>query len=192
MQIIENWLNDIPQQFVGKDKIEVLIGAFARQLQDIEDASEALKNLTDLSTATGQNLDMVGTIVSPTRKEAAELASADETVIDDETYRKYLTYKIWKNTNSCTYYDIINSFKMFWDKPLHYSESTEQPAMMILETDELSASDDANKLLTAPFVKAAGVAIKVIAYTKTEMPTAAVPVFSAMGRSYESTTLLEI
>lgn len=63
---------------------------------------------------------------------------------------------------------------------------------MIFETDELSADDDVQKLLTAPFIKAAGVAIKVIAYTKTPMPDATVPVLAVMGRGYQSTTLPEI
>lgn len=192
MQIIDRWHGDIPQQFLNKKKIEVLLNAFARQLQEVKDTYEDLNNLTDLNTAKGENLSMLGSIISLSKKDASELSNTNESMLDDDTYRKYLTYKIGKNTNSCTYYDIIDSLKMFWDKPIHYSESKDQPATMILETDELTADDDVSKFLTAPFVKSAGVAIKRIAYTRTDMPPIAVYVTTGMGRGYQSTTLPEM
>lgn len=169
---------DLVEQFKEKPVIDALLDAIGEQLTDVWEFFHQLETERSVSTSIGKQLDGAGDIVVLTRKEAGELACVNESVyvLDDETYRKFLIYKIWKNTNNCTYYDIIKSFKMFWDKPLHYSEDPETPATMIFETDELSADDDVQKLLTAPFIKAAGVAIKVIAYTKTPMPDAIVPV----------------
>ena len=67
MKIVDNWLNDLPQQFLEKKNIEALIRAFSKQLQELQQVFDDLENLTDLDTATGQNLDMVGTII-PLRK----------------------------------------------------------------------------------------------------------------------------
>lgn len=185
---------DLVEQFKEQPVIEALVEAIGEQLTDVWNFFHQLETERGVSTAVGKQLDGVGDIVVLSRKEAGELACVNESVyvIDDETYRKFLIYKIWKNTNNCTYYDIIKSFKMFWDKPLHYKESPEYPATMIFETDELSPEDDVQKLLTAPFIKAAGVAIKVIAYTNTPMPAATLPAIGIMGRGYQSTTLPEI
>ena len=185
---------DLVEQFKEKPVIEALCEAIGEQLTDVWEFFRQLEEERGVYTSIGKQLDGVGDIVVLSRKEAGEMACVNESVyvIDDETYRKYLIYKIWKNTNNCTYYDIIKSFKMFWDKPLHYSESPEYPATMIFETDELTAGDDVQKLLTAPFIKAAGVAIKVIAYTSTPMPPENIPVIAVMGRGYQCTTLPEI
>lgn len=72
MKIVDSWLNDLPQQFLEKKNIEALIRAFSKQLQEIEDVFDNLKNLTDLDTAAGQNLDMVGTIIPLSRKRKPE------------------------------------------------------------------------------------------------------------------------
>ena len=113
-------------------------------------------------------------------------------VLDDDAYRTYLIYKIWKNTNNCTYYDIIRAFKMFWDKPLHYREDPAIPATMIFETDAMTPEADVSKLLNAPFIKAAGVAILVVANTEAPEMVADVPVEGILGRGYTTTTLPEI
>ena len=107
-------------------------------------------------------------------------------VLDDDAYRTYLIYKIWKNTNNCTYYDIIRAFKMFWDKPLHYREDPAIPATMIFETDALTPEADVSKLLNAPFIKAAGVAILVVANTEAPEMVADVPVEGILGREIET------
>lgn len=72
MKIVDNWLNDLPQQFLEKKNIEALIRAFSKQLQELQQVFDDLENLTDLDTATGQNLDMVGTIIPLSRKEAGD------------------------------------------------------------------------------------------------------------------------
>lgn len=185
---------DLVEQFKDKPVIAAIVEAIGEQLTDVWYFFYQLQTERSVKTSVGKQLDGVGDIVVLTRKEAGELASLSQSsyLVDDETYRKFIIYKIWKNTNSCTYNDIVNSFKMFWDKPLYYSERPDVPATMIFESNELSPDDDVQKLLTAPFIKAAGVAIKVIAYTKTPISTASVPVIALMGRGYQSTTLPEI
>lgn len=84
------------------------------------------------------------------------------------------------------------AFKMFWDKPLHYREDPAIPATMIFETDALTPEADVSKLLNAPFIKAAGVAILVVANTAAPEMVADVPVEGILGRGYTTTTLPEI
>lgn len=185
---------DLVEQFKDKPVINALLEAIGEQLTDVWRFYHQLETERSVSASVGKQLDGAGDIVVLTRKEAGELACVGEPVyvLDDETYRKFIIYKIWKNTNSCTYYDVIKSLRMFWEKPLYYSESLEYPATMIFESDELSPKDDANSLLNAPFVKAAGVAIRIIAYTKTPTPPKLLPAIAVMGRGYQSTTLPEI
>lgn len=191
---IEKLRTDLVEQFKEKPVIDALMEAIGEQLNEVFEFYRALKEERGVHTSIGKQLDGVGDIVVLTRKEAGELACVSEPVyvLEDEEYRKYLIYKIWKNTNNTTYYDVMKSFKMFWDLPLYYKEDPEVPATMIFETGELSPEDDVAKLLTAPFIKAAGVAIKVIAYTVSPEVTAVLPATALMGRGYQSTTLPEI
>lgn len=191
---VEKLRTDLVEQFKEKPVIDALIEAVGEQLAAVFDFYADLRDLRGVQTSIGKQLDGVGDIVVLSRKEAGELACFKESVfvLGDEEYRKYLIYKIWKNTCNCTYADIIKAFRMFWDKPLYYSEKPEYPATMIFETGELTPEDDAQKLLTAPFIKAAGVAIKVIAYTVNPLMTSILSVSGVMGRGYQSTTLPEI
>ena len=154
---IELLKQDLVEQFKEKPVIDALMEAIGRQLNDVRLFFEDLKTKRSVEESMGKQLDGVGDIVVLTRKEAGELACIPESVfvLEDDEYRRFLIYKIWKNTNRCTYYDIIHSFQMFWDKPLYYREDEEQPATMIFETDELAPEDNAQALLNAPFVKAA-------------------------------------
>lgn len=191
---IERLRDDLVEQFKGKPVIDALNEAVGAQLMDLYQFLLDLKEKRSLQTAVGKQLDGVGDIAVLSRVEAGELACVKESVfvLDDEGYRTFLIYKIWKNTNRCTYYDIIRSFRMFWDKPLHYSEDPEVPATMLFETDDLSPDEDVARLLTAPFIKAAGVAIRVVARTVSPEMIAALPVTGYMGRGYMMTTLPEI
>lgn len=186
--------DDLVEQFKEKPVIDALMEAIGTQLNDVWQFFTDLRDKRGIHTAEGRQLDGVGDIAVLTRLEAGALACIKEPVfvLNDEDYRTFLIYKIWKNTNNCTYYDIIKAFRMFWDKPLHYSEDPEVPATMIFETDMLTPEDDVAKLLTAPFIKAAGVAIKVIAKTETPEMIVELPVGGIMGRGYMSTVLPEI
>lgn len=185
---------DLVDQFKDKPVIEALMEVVGEQLNDLYNFFVTLKEQRGVQTSFGKQLDGVGDIVVLSRKEAGELACIKKPshVIDDEEYRKYLIYKIWRNSCKCTYPDIIKAFRMFWDKPLYYSESPDYPATMLFETSELAPEDNAHKILTVPFVKSAGVAIKIIAYTVNPQMTAELRIGSALGRGYQGTTLPEI
>ena len=126
---IELLKQDLVEQFKEKPVIDALMEAIGRQLNDVRLFFEDLKTKRSVEESVGKQLDGVGDIVVLTRKEAGELACIPESVfvLEDDEYRRFLIYKIWKNTNRCTYYDIIHSFHMFWDKPLYYREDEEQP-----------------------------------------------------------------
>lgn len=163
MQILDNWLRDMPQQFLGQPNIEVLIKAFARQLQELEQVFIDLEELTDLETATGQNLDYVGTIIPLTRKEAGELAGIGVTdpVISDDRYRQFLKYKNLVNTNECTYYDLMDGLSLLWDvAPIYYIEDPALPATIILTMPFLKPGGEVVTLGEVPMVKPGGVQIQ--------------------------------
>lgn len=163
MQIIDEWFRDIPQQFLGKRNIEVLIKAFARQLQELQQVFDDMNTKLDLDVATGQNLDYVGTIVPLTRKEAGELAGIDvaDPVISDERYRQFLKYKVLKNTSECTYYDLIAGIRYLWDiGNVHYIEDPDYPATIIFQTPELDADAlDLTEFHTNLCIRASGVGL---------------------------------
>ena len=164
---VQKLRDDLVEQFKGKPVIDALMEAVGDELNEVRQFYEDLRDKRNIQTAVGKQLDGIGDNAVLTRLEAGALACAKESVyvLDDDAYRTYLIYKIWKNTNNCTYYDIIRAFKMFWDKPLHYREDPAIPATMIFETDALTPEADVSKLLNAPFIKAAGVAILVVANT---------------------------
>lgn len=186
--------DDLVEQFRGKPNIDALMEVVGEQLQDLYEFFYDLKARRSIEEAEGAQLDGVGDIVVLSRAEAGQLASKTNPgeAVTDDLYRKFLIYKVLKNTNRCTYPDIIKSFQMFWEKPLYYSEDPDTPATMIFETDTLSPDDAPETLLSAPIIKAAGVAVKVIA--KTETPEIELNLYAAagMGKGYTTTQLPEI
>lgn len=170
MKTADRWLRDIPQQFQGKPKIEVLIKAFARQLQELSDVFSCLNDNTDLDTATGQNLDYVGTIIPLTRKQAGELTRIGDTdpVMSDERYRQYLRYQMLKNTNECTYYDLMKGIELLWDiKPVYYEEDPALPATIILTMPFLKPGGETAAVLgEVPMIKPAGVGLTFLYYIR--------------------------
>ena len=186
--------SDLAEQFKEKPVIDSLMEAIGQQLDDVYQFYADLRDKRSVQTAEGKQLDGVGYIAVLSRMEAGVLACINESVyvLNDDDYRRLLIYKIWKNTNNCTYYDVIRAFRMFWDKELYYSEDPEIPATMLFETGMLSPEEDAQKILNAPFIKAAGVAIRVTAKTETPEMSVVVPISSVGGRGYMTTELPEI
>ena len=191
---VELLRGDLVDQFKEKPVIDALVSAIGEQLNDVRRFYEDLRDRRGIQTSMGQQLDGVGDIVVLSRLEAGALACINESVyvLDDESYRRYLIFKVWKNTNNCTYHDVIKALRMFWPKPLYYREDPAEPATMVFETDMLSPEDDVPKLLNAPLIKAAGVGIKVIARTASPEMMDLLTVEGLMGRGYTSTVLPEI
>ena len=162
---------DMLAQFEGKPKLEVLRKALASQLSDVYEFFYQLRLTRSLQTAVGAQLDGIGSIVCLSRLEALALSQMDDldVVMDDDLYRKYLYFKIHLNTNDCTHTDVYKALKMFWNKPLYYHEELEHPATIFFESSILSPEDDVRSLFMAPKVKAAGVALYILAITETPM-----------------------
>lgn len=182
---------DLVEQFRGKPNIEALVEVIGIELQQVADFYEQLRTERDLDHAVGKQLDGVGDIVVMTRKEAGELAGdpIPFDVIDDDTYRQYLIYKILKNTCDCTYPDIIKAFRMFWNRPLYYTEDPDEPATMIFDTGDLPGDVDTTPLFKTPLIRAAGITLRLIARTTVEMETAWLRIRSGLGYAVTVTTL---
>ncbi len=143
-QLARGWLRDMPQQFQGKPKIEILIRALARQLEEVEAVLGEINELTDVDSAQGKNLDYVGDIVCMSRKEAGEFIKQryDEPVISDERYREYLRYKILRNTSDCTYWDIMQALDILWDvTKATYYEQEDRPATIFIGLPAVDIED---------------------------------------------------
>lgn len=169
MGILDKWLDDLPQQFQGKKYIEALISVFAKQLEDLYKVFKQLDTETDLDSAVGMNLDMVGDIVTLTRKEAGVLAGIDveDPVISDERYRQFLKYQMLVNTNECTYRDLMDGLALLWDvSPIYYREDPALPAVIILTMPFLTPGGKVVTLGEVPMVKPAGVRIEFAYYIK--------------------------
>lgn len=161
MNLADFWIQDLPQQFQRKPKMEILIRAFARQLYDIEQAFRDIREKTDIDTAFGKNLDViVGGIVGLSRKDAAAMdVIPGNEEITDEKYRSLLRYKILQNTGECTYYDIMDGIELIGNaENVKYSEDPARPATYILNLGERNIEDDilSEKTVT---IKAAGVKV---------------------------------
>lgn len=185
---------DTLEQFRGKPNIQVLHDVLAKQLQDVFDFFMELSLHRNLRDAVGAQLDGAGDIIVLSRKEASEYARTAGLgdASDDEVYRKYLFYKVMKNTNNCTYPELIKAFRMFWDKPLYYSEDPEYPATIFLKTGTLSPEDHAEDLLSAPIIKAAGVGIHITATTESPTIESEIHVTPFLGRGMAITKLPEL
>lgn len=186
---------DTLEQFRGKPNLEVLHDALARQLQEVYECFAQLNDQRDLYTAIGAQLTGIGEIAVLTRKEAGLLAGnpIPFDVIDDETYRQYLIWKVLKNTTGCTYPDIIKAFRMFWDKPLYYTEDPAEPATMIFDTGWITDKDaDTTPLFRTPLLRAGGVTLKLYARTLREMPPAPLHIRSGLGLAVTVTEIRNV
>ncbi len=182
---------DLVEQFRGQPNIESLMEVLGGEMQEVFDFFEQLRNERDVYHAIGKQLDGVGDIAVLTRKEAGQLAGnpIPFDILEDKIYRQYLIYKILKNTCDCTYPYIIKAFRMFWDKPLYYSEDPEQPATMIFDTGDMPGYIDTTPLFRTPLLRAAGVTLKLYARTVTEIETAWAHIASGLGYAVTITEL---
>lgn len=169
MAILDEWIDDLPQQFQDKENIETLIRAFSKQIEELLAVFKQLDTQTDLEVAVGKNLDMVGDIITLTRKEAGILAGIDveDPVISDERYRQFLKYQMLVNTNECTYHDLMDGLALLWDvSPIYYKEDPALPAVIILTMPFLTPGGKIVTLGEVPMVKPAGVRIEFQYYIK--------------------------
>ena len=135
MLTAERWLKDIPCQFRGKKNIEILINAFAKQIDELIAVFQSLNTVTDLDSASGKTLDMIGSIVNLSRKDASEMMLyGDDTTISDTVYKMALMYANYQNTSDGTYESMMSAVKaLFPDYHITYTESPDVPATVRLD-----------------------------------------------------------
>lgn len=156
---IDELTEDMPWQFKHHQSIDVLLGAVAKQMQDVYNFFCELNVKRRIEEAEGVQLDRIGDIVCLSRAQAGLLMGdpIPVDICDDETYRIYLKYKILLNTSTCTYKDLMAGLSMFFDDVIEYREDTSRPATILLK-----ASNDVTKLLTElPVPRSAGVGVYV-------------------------------
>jgi len=169
---IKRLQEDLLEQFKGRPKIDALLQVIGRQFNDVFRFYEQIRTETDIDNAVGQQLDGIGDIVVLSRAEAGKLLTGQEATSnpDDETYRRYLIYKILKNTCDCTYADIMKAIGMFWKgPPLRYSEDPDKPATICFDFE--ASKDLADQALGIPFVKAGGVGLHMTMHKEDEFTT---------------------
>lgn len=158
--VLEPLIKDFPEQFKTKEKIGILTRAFDRQLKELEEVFDQIRVMTTLDYAVGKQLDYAGDIVGLTRAEAG-LLCGDEIffdIIDDDRYRQYLKYKAYKNSNKCTYYDLINQLQMVWNAgEIGYEEDPDYPATIIVTASLLTPEGGPADISFVPSVHPAGV-----------------------------------
>lgn len=134
MGIKEKWLESLPEQFRGQPNIEVIIGSWAAQLEEVEAVLSELLAKRGFDDAEGAQLDRIGDIVVLTRPESALYAGViDFDVIDDERYRLFLKYKALRNSNQCTFPELVAACKLLYGaETVYYWEEEDQPARFFL------------------------------------------------------------
>lgn len=152
-ETFNEWLQNIPCQFRGQHNIEALISAFSKQIDEVLQVNDQLKNIVDIDTAKGKNLDMIGTIVNASRKKAYILLNRDaEAVIDDEMYRNVLRFQALKNNSNATYADIMKGMYLLWgDAQIKYAEAIREPASIEISIAD-TTTDETDPALIRPMV----------------------------------------
>lgn len=169
MAIVDEIIANMPEQFRNKPRIEALTKAIARQMEEVEAMFLQLKELRNMDTAIGQQLDYCGDIVGLTRVESALFCKdVDFDVIDDERYRLFVKYKALRNSTHCTYDDMIAGCKLLFNaEPVYYSERNENPATFNLSIG-VNMSDELLNLLSSSVmaIRASGVEPKIMYFSK--------------------------
>lgn len=109
---IEQALERLLEQYKGKIRIEGLISALVEQIQDLEDVVFDLPEDLTIETASGIQLDLIGTIVVQ-----------DRLGFSDDVYKALLRAKIGENVSTSTPEDIIDVTKLLTGATLvHFQE----------------------------------------------------------------------
>lgn len=133
IEILSDWLETLPEQFKNKPNTEVLIKAFSRQLQEAVQMFEDLKTKRSLNDAVGAQLDGIGDIVNLNRMNPSIYTSESARSDDDERYRMFLKFKAIRNSNNCTYNDIVKAIQLLWNPDIiFYAEHPEDPAAIYI------------------------------------------------------------
>lgn len=128
--ITKSFLDKLPEQFKQKHNIEMLVHAFAAELEELVGVFGELEMLRAIKTAYGRQLDGIGEIVNLSRVESTAYAGiVDFYVLDDDRYRLFLMYKALRNANMCTFPELMEICRLLYNvKLLYYREFDDHPA----------------------------------------------------------------
>lgn len=155
--------SDLIQQFRGKPKIEALVEVVADELEEVSSFIDEINKNRDVYNAVGVQLDGVGNIADISRVDAAKMARIPISEMDDELYRKYIIFKILKNTCQCTYRSLMAAIHMFWSRetPVRYAEDPDFPATIIFDIDGFTEPGGIYEMMMLPLIRAAGVGFRI-------------------------------
>ena len=162
--------DDLPQEFKKRPYIDALINALGRQLDELKLAMDDMGVNRFITTADGQQLDVIGNILVLSRDDAKKLINTTAD-IDDETYRQLLVYKAQLNFGDGTYKSIMNCLKVLYEDSNEYKyvEELQHPATLILQTEKSPFEGSVQKMLTAPIPRAGGVGLLIRATESDEL-----------------------
>ena len=152
---------DLVEQFRDKPYITALVEVIARQLDEVQAFYDQLRTERGIYTAVGKQLDGIGDIVSLNRLEAGILMGdpIPVDILNDDDYRKYLIFKIMKNTSDGSYPDVVKAIRMLYNGEFRYQEDPNVPATIFLDVERFKFND-IETLLNLPIIKAGGVQIR--------------------------------
>ena len=161
MSTYDDWIANIPFQFRDKPNISAIIKAFSKQLDAVKAVNRQLTEAVDIDTARGMNLDMIGTIVNVTRKDAHVLMNREmSVVITDEMYRNVLRFQALKNNSDATYADIMKGMYLLWgDAKIKYAEAIREPASIEISIAEITTDETDPALIRPMVIRPGGVKI---------------------------------
>lgn len=167
-KFVESLKKDILVQFKGQLNILALMEVIGTELDEVYQFLEDLNVKRDVYSAEGVQLDGVGNIAGISRQDAAILAGVTVSEMTDDLYRRYIIYKILRNTCDCTYRSLMQAIRMFWNgnSPVRYYEDPEYPATIILDIEGFSETGSLYDLMTVPLIRAAGVGLRIMTTSK--------------------------
>jgi hypothetical protein len=118
----EQAIENLRQQYKGRDKIKGLMDGIIQEIQNLEDIFIELRDERTLYIATGAQLDAWGTVLNQKRNG-----------LDDNAYRLILLGQVAVNVSKGTPEDMISVFMIFTN-PDYISFNEIYPASMQLTT----------------------------------------------------------
>ena len=167
-KFVESLKKDLLEQYKTRPNIESFVEVIGIELEAVLQFLEDLNFKRNVYDAVGEQLDGVGDIVGLSRREAAILAGVPVSAMTDDEYRRYIIYKILKNTCDCTYNSLMTAIRMFWNgsSPVRYIEDPNEPATIILDIDGFSETGSLYDLMVVPLIRAAGVGLRMMTTSK--------------------------
>lgn len=109
--------------------ISNLIASFSVQLQELYNSAVSFESLRSIDGSAGKQLDLIGDIVSLSRREAGVMISDAKLVQNDDVYRMLIKYKALKNTTFGSVSDVLQACKILFNPvDVVYAEMPSRPA----------------------------------------------------------------